>query len=112
MPVPTDDESDPCQVSQSTYANFTRKGNTLYMHVHFWPGEYVAISGLGTGVKSARILKTGQRLKFTQNSSQTRFPGLPQDAPDAPVTTLAIECESEPPQNTIFARKEMPPEGV
>lgn len=105
-------ESDPCQVSQSTYANFTRKGNTLYMHVHFWPGEYVAISGLMTGVKSARVLKTGQQLKFTQNRFQTRFPGLPRDAPDAPVTTLAIECESEPTQNTIFVRKEMPREGV
>jgi len=105
-------ESDICQVSQSTYANFTRKGNTLYMHVHFWPGEYVAISGLMTGVKSARILKTGQQLKFTQNRFQTRFTGLSQDAPDSPVTTLAIECESEPTQNTIFVRKEMPREGV
>src|SRR6204780_392180 len=25
-------ESDPCHVSRSAYANFTRKGNTLYMH--------------------------------------------------------------------------------
>ena len=105
-------ESDICQVSQSTYANFTRKGNTLYMHVHFWPGEYVAISGLKTGVKSASLLKTGQQVKFTQNRFQTRFYGLPQDAPDYPVTTLTIECESEPTQDTIFVRKEMPREGV
>ena len=31
---------------RSAYANFTRKGNTLYMHVHFWPGSDVSISGL------------------------------------------------------------------
>ena len=105
-------ESDVCQVHSSTYASFTRKGNTLYMHVHFWPGEYVAIGGLQTGVKSARLLKTGQSVKFTQNKFQTKFLGLPQDAPDYPVTTLAIECESEPTQDTIFIRKEMPREGV
>lgn len=105
-------ESDICQVNSSTYASFTRKGNTLYMHVHFWPGEYVAIGGLQTGVKSARILKTGQPVKFTQNKFQAKFVGLPQDAPDFPVTTIAIECESEPTQDTIFVRKEMPREGV
>ncbi|HEX4021684.1 MAG TPA: alpha-L-fucosidase [Acidobacteriaceae bacterium] len=105
-------ESDICQVSQSTYAEFTRKGNTLYMHVHFWPGEYVAISGLKTGVKSAHLLKTGQQIKFTQDRFQTKLTGLPQDAPDYPVTTLAIECESEPTQDTIFVRNEMPREGV
>ena len=37
---------DRCQVSRSNYAGFTRQGNTLYMHVHFWPGETVAIAGL------------------------------------------------------------------
>src|SRR5207249_5824000 len=31
--------SDRCQPRRSNYASFTRKGNTLYMHVHFWPGD-------------------------------------------------------------------------
>ena len=52
-------DSDPCQVRRSNYASFTRTGNTLYMHVHFWPGEYVAIAGLMTKVKSAKLVKTG-----------------------------------------------------
>ena len=38
------------------------KGNTLYMHVHFWPGTDVSISGLKQKVLSAKILKTGQAL--------------------------------------------------
>jgi alpha-L-fucosidase len=46
-------QSDLCQVRRSNHASFTRIGNTLYMHVHFWPGEYVAISGLKTKVESA-----------------------------------------------------------
>ena len=57
-------QSDQCQVRRSNYASFTRIGNTLYMHVHFWPGEYVAISGLRTKVKSAKLVKTGAALKF------------------------------------------------
>jgi len=53
-------ESDPCQVRRSNYASFTRSGNTLFMHVHFWPGQYVAISGLMTKVRSAKLVKTGE----------------------------------------------------
>src|SRR6266849_861031 len=56
--------SDLCQVKRSNYANFTRKGNTLYMHVHFWPGDAVAISGLKSQVKSARLLASGEKINF------------------------------------------------
>ena len=101
-------DSDLCQVRRSNYASFTRIGNTLYMHVHFWPGEYVAISGLQTKVKSARLLKTGADVKFTQGDFQTKFTGLPEKAPDYPVTTIAIECESEPTQNTDYVRINKP----
>jgi FAD/FMN-containing dehydrogenase len=99
---------DRCQPSRSDYACFTRKGNTLYMHVYFWPGETVALSGLRTGVKSARLLATGQPLKFEQDRFRTQFTGLPGEAPDRPVTTIAVECESEPIQDTDFVRREWP----
>jgi alpha-L-fucosidase len=105
-------ESDLCQVSRSNYASFTRIGNTLYMHVHFWPGEYVAISGLQTRVKSAKILKTGTEVKFTQDDFQTKLTGLPDKAPDWPVTTIAIECESEPTQDTDYVRINKPRDSV
>ena len=101
-------KSDLCQVRRSNYASFTRTGNTLYMHVHFWPGEYVAISGLKVKVKSARLLKTGADVKFTQDEFQTKFTGLPEKAPDYPVTTIAIECDAEPTQDTDFVRKNKP----
>jgi len=101
-------KSDHCQVRRSTYASFTRTGNTLYMHVHFWPGEYVAISGLKVKVKSAHLLKTGADVKFTQDEFQTKFTGLPEKAPDYPVTTLVIECDGEPTQDTDFVRINKP----
>src|SRR5580692_4728905 len=105
-------KSDPCQVRRSNYASFTRTGNTLYMHVHFWPGEYVAISGLKAKVKTAHLVKTGAEVKFTQDEFQTRFTGLPQGAPDYPVTTIAIECDAEPTQDTDFVRRSKPRDGV
>ena len=105
-------KSDLCQVRRSNYASFTRTGNTLYMHVHFWPGEYVAISGLKVKVKSARLLKTGAEVKFTQDEFQTKFIDLPGKAPDYPVTTIAIECDAEPTQDTDFVRKNKPRDGV
>src|SRR5271156_4230116 len=93
-------KSDLCLPRRSNYASFTRTGNTLYMHVHFWPGGDVSISGLKAKVKTAHLLKTGAEVKFTQDEFQTKFVGLPQAAPDYPVTTIAIECDAEPTQDT------------
>jgi alpha-L-fucosidase len=101
-----------CQVRRSNYSSFTRKGNTLYMHVHYWPGEVVAFSGLQTSVKSARLLATGKKVEFDQDRFRVRLTGLPAEPPDHPVTTFAIECEAEPTQDSILVRKEKPREGA
>lgn len=104
--------TDRCQVRRSEFANFTRQGNTLYMHVYFWPGETVALAGLMTKVKSARLFASGQQVKVEQDRFRVRFTGLPEEGPDHPVTTIAIECESEPTQDTMFVRRERPRNGV
>src|SRR5580698_2402773 len=105
-------DSDICAVRRSSYASFTRKNQTLYMHVHFWPGDYVAISGLMTKVNSAKLVKTGQSVAFTQDDFRVRFTGLPMEAPDFPLTTIAIECDSEPRQDTDYVRINKPRMGV
>ena len=99
-------QSDNCQPRRSNYASFTRSGNTLYMHIHFWPGETAVMSGLMSQVKSASLLATGQKVAFQQDRLRVRFTGLPEKAPDDPITTLAIECDGEPKQDNIFVRKE------
>ena len=104
--------SDQCQVRRNNYASFTRKGNTLYMHIHFWPGDSAAMSGLMTGVKSARLLAGDKKVQFQQDKFRVRFTGLPTTPPDHPLTTIAIECESEPTQDSIFVRREKPRDGV
>jgi alpha-L-fucosidase len=98
--------TDNCEPRRSNYASFTRRGNTLYMHVHFWPGETVALCGLLARVKSASLLASGKTVAFEQDRLRVRFTGLPGRATDDPVTTLAIECDSEPKQDNIFVRKE------
>src|SRR3954470_17060393 len=101
-----------CQVARSTYANFTRKGNTLFMHVHFWPGSDVSISGLKQKVLSARFLKGGQAAKVSQDGFRTLITGLPQQAPDSPITTIVLECDGAPVQDTDYVRINKPRAGV
>ncbi|MGA2326889.1 MAG: alpha-L-fucosidase [Bryobacteraceae bacterium] len=105
---PTIYESEPCQMTRSNYAGFTRKGDTLYMHVYFWPGDTVAIGGLQTKVTSARLFATGKKVEFEQGRFRVRFTGLPRTAPDDPVTVIAAECDAEPTQNMDLVRKERP----
>jgi alpha-L-fucosidase len=104
--------SDVCGVRRSSYAGFTRLGNTLFMHVYYWPGEYVAIGGLRTRVKSAHLLKGGNDVKFTQDDFGVKLIGLPAMAPDTPLTTIAIECEAEPVQDMDYVRNSKPRAGV
>jgi alpha-L-fucosidase len=119
---PTIYESEPCKARAHTFAGYTRKGNTLYIHVHFWPAqtagtkalEYykpptvVAIGGLRTKVKSARLFVSGKKVDFVQDDISVRFTGLPQDPPDHPVTVIEAECESEPAIDGSYVRKNRP----
>jgi len=94
----------------SVNANYTRRGNTLYILQQFWPGHtpaaewlsyfqpevVIAIGGLKPKVKSARLLKTGQSVAFTQDEFSFRLTGLPLHAPDQPATVIEVECDGEP----------------
>jgi alpha-L-fucosidase len=63
-------------------------------------------------VLSAKVLKTGQVLKVVQDGFRTHITGLPETAPDAPVTTLMIECDGAPAQDTDNVRINKPRLGV
>jgi alpha-L-fucosidase len=96
--------------SGAGYANFTGSGNTLYIHVYAWPGAtpaqewlsfyqppcVLSFGGMQGKVKSARLLKTGAPVTFTQDELHLRLTGLPEQAPDDPVTVIAVECENAP----------------
>lgn len=93
-----------CRFPHGNIEAYTRKGNTLYTHVHFWPGSTVTVGGVTTKVKSARLLATGREVAFTLKGRQLIFSGLPQEPPDELVTVIAAECESEPVQDALSSR--------
>src|SRR5256884_4820226 len=43
-----------CARDGGNYLSFTRKGNTLYAHVYYWPGDTVVVGNLVPKVKSAK----------------------------------------------------------
>jgi alpha-L-fucosidase len=56
----------------------------------------VAFGGLNAKVLSAKVLKTGQKIEFTQDDFSVRLTGLPEKAPDDLVTVLELECDRPP----------------
>jgi alpha-L-fucosidase len=123
---PTIYESEPCQPRERIYASYTRRGNTLYMHIHNWPGEtpasqwldffnppgVVANGGLRAKVKAARFFASGKPVTFEQGEQYVRFTGLPIEPPDSPVTVIAIECDSVPEIDGLDVRRDRKREGV
>ncbi len=114
------------QFRSGNFANYTRRGNTLYINVYFWPGKtpaeqwlsfyqppsVIAIGGLQTRVKSARLLSTGRLVHFEQDRFSVRFTGLPDAPPDSPATVIEAECDSEPVIDHEAIRAQWPRYGV
>lgn len=112
-------ESESMTGHSTPLANFTRKGNTLYIHVHFWPGgtpasqwlpffqpaSVVAIGGLRAKITSARLFASGKKVDFRQDDLSVQLTGLPAAAPDNPVTVIAAECDSEPIVDGLYVRE-------
>jgi len=96
-----------CRFPHGNIEAYTRKENTLYTHVHFWPGSTVTVGGVTTKVKSARLLATGREVAFTHKGRQLIFSGLPAAPPDELVTVIAAECESEPLQDALSSRADV-----
>ena len=61
-----------------------------------------------TPVTAARLHANNKDIKFEQDPYRVRLTGLPESAPDHPITTIAIECDAEPKQDNIFVRREKP----
>ncbi len=98
-------ETDVCQPRRCRFGSFSRKGNTLFLHVHYWPGSTASIAGIRNKVVSASLLASGQKVAFKQDAYSLSFIGLPDNAPDSPVSTIAIELDGEPKQEELFVRR-------
>ncbi len=79
------------------YGMFTCKGATAYMTLFYYPEEYVIISRVGPGIKSATLLTTGDELTVEPlRNHRWCISGLPQTPPDPVAPVLKIEFESAP----------------
>jgi alpha-L-fucosidase len=91
--------ADGCARPWPACALVTKKANTLFVHVRHWPGETLTVAGLPGGVAAARLLASAQPVVVHADSARVRFVGLPRVAPDAPLTTLALEYVETPALN-------------
>jgi len=77
----------------------TRKGNTLYLHIHRWARE-ISLP-LELKVKKAYLLADPSiKIKYRARKGHTRFE-LPHFAPDAAVSVLALELEQQIPTQAV-----------
>src|SRR6266404_990820 len=73
--------ADICQPTRCRFGSFSRHGNTLYLHVHYWPGNTMALAGIMAKVKSAKLLASGESVDFKQDTYRVVFTGLTDKAP-------------------------------
>jgi alpha-L-fucosidase len=104
--------ADLCQVKRSEFADFTRRGKTLFIHAYFWPGNTLAVGGLQQKVVSAKMYPTGESVKFEQEQFRVRFLDLQTTAPDPIARVLEVECDAEPTQDQRAIRINRKREGV
>jgi alpha-L-fucosidase len=114
--------SEVCQADHGLFTGYTRKGSTIYFHIHYWPGDtpaeqwlkfyqpptIIAMGGLQTKVKSVRMFASGKPVAFEQDEFSLRLTGLPATPPDDPVTVIAVECEGEPIVDHLKVRENRP----
>ena len=60
------------------------------------PGAVIAIGGVKPKVTAAKLLKTGEKVAFTQDEFFLRLSSLPVTAPDSPSTVIELQCDGEP----------------
>ena len=72
------------------------KGNTLYVHVMFWPGKEMWVAGIKNKVLRTYILATGEELPFEQKEDRLLISGLPAKSPDPVDTVVAVELDGPP----------------
>ena len=96
--------TDKCRFPHGNIGVYTRKGNTLFAIIYFWPGSTVTVGGVRCTVRSARLLASGQKIRYEQRGTRLIFTDLPAAAPDTLVTVIAVECDTEPVQEALSSK--------
>ena len=79
------------------YGMFTCRGNTAYLTVFYYPGDYLVISKVGPRILAAKLLTTGTALTVTPlSNARWKLSGLPPEPPDDLAPVIEITFEDSP----------------
>ena len=79
------------------YGMFTCRGNTAYLHLFYYPGDYVIISKVGPDIRSAELLTTGEPLRVESiSNARWKISGLPSTPPGDLAPVVKIEFAAPP----------------
>jgi alpha-L-fucosidase len=70
-------KADRCKVRSSELAQFTRQGNTLFIHAYYWPGETLALGGLQQKCCRPKCIRAVSRLSSNQRNFACDLWGCP-----------------------------------
>ena len=80
-----------------TYGRQTKKGNTLYLVIRFWPRrEQLHLPGLATRVVRATLLTTASELPFTQDADGLTISALPIEPPTELFPVIRLDFDEPP----------------
>lgn len=89
--------TEPVDVGESVlFGRQTRKGNTLYLIIRFWPGGSLRFQGLATEVLRATLLTTGDPLTCDRDAFGITLHGLPKNSPTPLFPVIKLELAGEP----------------
>ncbi len=84
-------------IESVTFGRVTRKGNTLYLIVRFYPPDGVLrLPGLATDIVAGTLLTTGQRLSAARYDGGWILTGLPTTPPDPLFPVIRLELAGPP----------------
>jgi hypothetical protein len=79
------------------YGMFTCRRKIAYLTLFYYPGDYIILSQVGPGVRSAELLTTGESLQVKpMTNARWNISGLPATPPCDLAPVLKIEFEAPP----------------
>ena len=86
----------PSPVIAANLGMATMVGDKVYLLIQRWPGSTVPLAWIGSKLKSACLLATGQYARIEQLGDRVWLHDLPQYPPDPWLTVIELTFEGEP----------------
>ena len=85
----------PCPVSGGTYGCSARKGDDIYLYVHWWHGTSIAIADCKMDFSSGVILGTNREVIIQRDGKNIKLLNLPTTAPDPLCTVIKLTLKNK-----------------